>query len=211
MGFAHIDQLSAEQLLDISRNLFDIVSLEEEVNECGRFNHRDYEHSPDCKYCQKKMLLYYLGRCMDKLADNGRLPQFDEARLSRAKVRDRSYHHIRFGSQLIFLIDRHLNAWRNPARMKEIIEIWVFDFADLSLKKLSYYAYEIGIPVRRLMESKSEWRGTAAQLLIELKNIAVASKIDTNINLWPKSSYKLNLILQELKEYLEGFGITIVK
>jgi hypothetical protein len=206
-----VDQLSAEQLTEISRNLFDIVSLEEDVNACDRFYYRDYEHSSACMYCQKRMLLYYLGRCMEKLANDGRLPRFDEAWLTRAKIRDRTYEHIKFGSELIFRIDRHRNAWRDETRMEIIIQTWVFDFTDMSLKELSYYAYLIGIPIRRLTESKSEWRGTAAQLHVELKNIAKVLKINTKSNLWPTSSYRLNRILQELKEYFEGFGITIVR
>ena len=59
---------------------------------------------------------------MDKLAEDGRLPKFNEALLSYAKIRDRTYEHIRFGSELIFRIDRHLNAWRNEARMKTTIQ-----------------------------------------------------------------------------------------
>jgi hypothetical protein len=60
-----IDQLSTEQLIEISHNLFELVSFEEEVNACDKLDHHDYEHSSVCKYCQRRMLLYYLGRCMD--------------------------------------------------------------------------------------------------------------------------------------------------
>lgn len=73
------------------------------------------------------MLLYYLGRCMEKLADEDKLPQFKEAGLSHARIRDRTYGYIKIGSQLIFSIDRHLNAWKNEARMQIIIQTWVFD------------------------------------------------------------------------------------
>jgi hypothetical protein len=165
------------------------VILYRDVNACNRFYYRDYEHSSACMYCQKRMLLYYLGRCMEKLANDGRLPRFDEVWLTRAKIRDRTYEHIKFGSELIFRIDRHRNAWRDETRMEIIIQTWVFDFTDMSLKELSYYAYLIGIPIRRLTESKSEWRGTAAQLHFELKNIAKVLKINTKSNLWPTSSY----------------------
>jgi hypothetical protein len=59
------------------------------------------------------------------------------------------------------------------------------------------------------MESRSEWKGTNAELLAELKKVAEALKIDTKSNLWLNSTHKLNQILQELKIYLEEFGITI--
>jgi hypothetical protein len=55
---------------------------------------------------------------MHGYAKDSRLPKFNEALLSHAKIRDRTYEHIRFGSELIFRIHRHLNAWRNEARMK---------------------------------------------------------------------------------------------
>jgi hypothetical protein len=59
------------------------------------------------------------------------------------------------------------------------------------------------------MESKSEWKGTAAKLLADLKKVAEELKIDTRSDPWPRSSYKLNLILQKLKEYLKENGMTI--
>lgn len=148
---------------------------------------------------------------MEKLADGGRLAQFINANLSNARIRDRTYEHIRIGSELIFNIIRHPNAWRNEAKMKEIIQTWAFDFTDLSLEDLSNFDSTIGISVRALMESKSEWKGTAAELLIELKKVAEMLKINTKGNLWPKSSYKLNQTLQQLKTYLKKFGITVEK
>jgi hypothetical protein len=128
---------------------------------------------------------------------------------SRAKIRDRTYGHIKIGSELIFSIERHPYAWKNEARMQTIIQTWVFDFANLSLKELSYDAATVGISIRRLMELKSEWKGTSAKLLAELKKVAEELKIDTESNLWPRSSYKLNVILQSLKEYLKENGMTI--
>jgi hypothetical protein len=61
------------------------------------------------------------------------------------------------------------------------------------------------------MESRSEWKGTATELLAELKKVAERLKIDTKSRLWPTSPHKLNQMLQKLKKYLEEFGIYIEK
>lgn len=119
---------------------------------------------------------------MEKLADDGRLPQFDQAYLSSAKKRDRTYGHVKIGSELIFSIVRHLNAWRNGAEMKMIVQNWAFDFVKLSLTELPDYVSTVGVSVRRLMELKSEWKGTATELLAELRKVAAALKIDTKTN-----------------------------
>jgi hypothetical protein len=55
--------------------------------------------------------------------------------------------------------------------MQEIVETWVFDFRELSLKELPYDASTIGTAVRRFIESRSEWKGTGAQLLGELEKV----------------------------------------
>lgn len=94
--------------------------------------------------------------------------------------------------------------------MEEIIQTWVFDFTDLSLKELSNIDSTVALSVRALMESKSEWKGTAAELFVELKKVAEILKINTKGNLLPKSFYKLNQTLQQLKTYLK-FGITVEK
>jgi hypothetical protein len=122
-----VDGLSTKKLIEVSRNLFRLVPAEEQGSACNKFYHHDYEHSSTCKSCQRMMLLYYLGRCMEKLADEDKLPQFKEAGLSHTRIRDRTYGYIKIGSQLIFSIDRHLNAWKNEARMQIIIQTWVFD------------------------------------------------------------------------------------
>jgi hypothetical protein len=214
-SIGYVDQLTTEQLIEISRNLFELICFDGKVQWCDRYYHKDrdhHEHILTCKSCQQKMFLYYLGRCMDKLAKDGRLPQFNEENLSSARVCDRTFGHFRIGSELVFSIVRHLNAWRwRGVRMQEITQTWVFDFTDLSLKRLSYDVSTIGISVRRLMESRSEWKGTATKLLTELRKVAEVLKINTNSDPWPRSSYRLNLKLQELKEYLEEFGLTIVK
>ena len=95
---------------------------------------------------------------MEKLADDGRLPQFDKAHLTNAKIYHRTYGHIRIGSELIFSIIRHLNAWRNEAEMNLVVQNWVFDFEDLSLEELPFNVSTlgVGVSVRKLMELKSK-------------------------------------------------------
>lgn len=69
----NVDQLSTEQLIEKSREFFETVSfcdcelqnhLDHIVHQCDRFYHHDYIHSSRCRCCQKRMLLYYLGRCI---------------------------------------------------------------------------------------------------------------------------------------------------
>jgi len=216
----NVGKLSTEELIEISRDLFYWVSFCEckldksddvILHQCNRFYHHDYRHISCCKCCQKTMLLYCLGRGMEKLAADGRLSSFDEAHLSHARIQSRTYDHTRFNSELIFRISRHPNAWRNEANMNLVTQTWVFDFRDLSLKELSYDASTIGISIRKLMESRSEWKETTTQLLAELKKAAERIKIDTKSSTWPSSPYRLNQILRELNEYLEDFGIYIEK
>jgi hypothetical protein len=224
-NIGYVDLLSTERLIEMSRKLFELVSFcdcevdnsyDKTLHKCNRFDHHDYRHSSYCRCCQQRMLMYYLGRCIEKLADNDKLPQFYMAHLSNIRVRDRTYGHIRIGSELIFSIIRHLNAWRDESEMTSIVQNWVFDFANVSLEKLPYgvSTLGVGVSVRRLMELKSEWKGTATELLVVLSKIAGALKIDTKRDQWPnspwpKSSNKLNQILQELKEYIHKYGITV--
>ena len=94
--------------------------------------------------------------------------------------------------------------------MQRAIQTWLFDLGDLNLKQLSYDASTIGISIRRLMESRSLWEGTATELLSELRNVAETLNINTKIG-WPQSPRKLNQVLQNLKEYLERYGIAVEK
>ena len=126
-----------------------------------------------------------------KVADNGRLPEFNRAHLSHTRISERIFDHIRIGSGLIFRIIRHLNAWKNETKMQRAIQTWLFDLRDLNLKELSYDASTIGISIRRLMESRSLWEGTATELLSELRNVAETLNINTKIG-WPQSPRKLN-------------------
>jgi hypothetical protein len=146
-GIGHVDSLTLPQLVEISCKLFELTNLYECViketrifdytikHTCNLFYHHNSQHTPMCSCCQTQMLLYYLGRCMDKLADSDKLPQYVDAHLSPAWIRDRTYGHIRKDSKLIFRINRHLNAWRNVTNMKEIIQTWQFDFRNLSLSE----------------------------------------------------------------------------
>jgi hypothetical protein len=152
----HVDQLTTEQLVEISRKLYELVlfcncdvdNTYKIVHKCDRFYHHDHKHSPTCRCCQQMMFMYYLARCMEKLAGDGRLPQFEETHLSSARIRDRTYGHIRSGTELIFRIDRHRYAWTEEAKMEVEIQTWVFDFAQLSLENLSSDVIPIGISPR---------------------------------------------------------------
>jgi hypothetical protein len=218
-AIGNVSQLSTEQLIETSRELFETVSFcdceldnrdDRIEHRCNKFWHHDYIHSPICRCCQKVMLLYYLGWCMEKLADNGRLPEFNKAHSSHTRISERTFDHIRIGSGLIFRIIRHLNAWKNETKMQRAIQTWLFHLRDLNLKELSYDASTIGISIRRLMESRSLWEGTATELLSELRNVAETLNINTKIG-WPQSPRKLNQVLQDLKEYLERYGIAVEK
>lgn len=102
--------------------------------------------------------------------------------------------------------------------MQMVIQNWVFDFENLSLKELQYNSSRlgVGVSVRRLMELKSEWKGTATELLAKLNEVAGTLKIDTKGDQWPKSPWPrsprtLNQELQLLKGYLQKYGITVEK
>jgi hypothetical protein len=149
-GIGNVDSLTSEHLTRICRSLYEHITFcncrKEDSTQygiqhaCNQYRtrykaHHDFEHAQECSCCQTIVFLYYFGRCMEKLADEDRLPQFDEERLSHAKICDRTYGHVRNGSKLTFYIFRHLGAWTNGARVKEIRQQWEFDFNNLSLTK----------------------------------------------------------------------------
>jgi hypothetical protein len=146
-GIGYVDNLKTEELVGISLDLFKTVALcdcgynivQEKIDHKYNKYHHDHEHTPTCKCCQKNMLMYYLGRTMRALADDGKLPEFDKNALTHAKIRDRTYGHIRNKktSKITFEIIRHLNAWRDETRMQEITQTWEFNFKDLSLKQIN--------------------------------------------------------------------------
>jgi len=148
-GIHDVGSLTLERLIEISRKLFELIDLCKCVkmgnnvyhdrvdHKCKKlFRARESEHGPTCICCQTRMLLYYLGKCLDSLAENDRLPEFYNSGLTGPKIRDRTYRHIRQGSKLIFDINRHKNAFRDEEHMEEIVQTWEFDFGKLSLTKV---------------------------------------------------------------------------
>ena len=85
-----------------------------------------------------KLLSLPLSRkwCLQRLNDQNQLPEFEQNRLTKAKVRDRTYEFIKSKSKFHFKIVRHMNAWKDLSRYEEIIQAWDFDFEKLALTKL---------------------------------------------------------------------------
>lgn len=59
-----------------------------------------------------------------------------------------------------------------------------------------------------LMQNRSEWSGSVADLLRKLESEAFIEKIDTNIKSWPKAAHILSRRLKEVKSNLGEKGIT---
>lgn len=150
-GIGNVDSLTTNHLIGICCSLYELITFcgcKDEVpflngiqHRCKEYSnirkpHHNSEHVPLCFCCQTRVFLYYLGRCMEKLADDDKLPEFSNAGLSHARIADRTYGHIKNGSILTFNIFRHHNAWRNPTNMEEINHSWEFDFNNLSLKEV---------------------------------------------------------------------------
>jgi hypothetical protein len=145
----HVETLNTEQLIQICRSLVTCVSfcqcvktknpsMDEDdylVHTCDNFNHHDFIHTTKCKCCQSNMLSYYLGWCMEKLANENRLPLFADNMLSKAKIRNRTFGYEKDNNVLTFRIWRHYNAWSNLGPVRICEEIWSFDFDALILKK----------------------------------------------------------------------------
>jgi hypothetical protein len=151
-NIGNVGALSSDELIQISYNLFKNIkfcnclklkkSKSKENNlhkHCQKFNYHDYEHAPLCKCCQTQMLKYYLGRCMEKLAIENKLPEFFNRKLSAAKIRDRTYGLKRNKSVLQFRIQRHLYAWTEYREEITVEEIYEFDFKMLVLKKIERF------------------------------------------------------------------------
>ena len=149
----NVGALSSDELVEISYNLFKLIKFCKCVNSkkphleieieydyikhtCDKFDHHDHEHTPFCKCCQTKMLTYYLGKCMEKLADEDKLLEFDNRHLSSARIRDRTFGFKRKKSIIQFRIYRHHNAWNDPENMYIVEQIYEFNFENLSLKIL---------------------------------------------------------------------------
>jgi hypothetical protein len=149
-GIRNVDALKTAGLVEISRRLFTSITFckcsriknptfEENdylIHKCHKFDYHDYEHTPICRCCQTKLFSYYLGRCMEKLADENKLPEFLPHRLSRARIRDRTFAYERNDVFLKFSIWRHYGAWSNSPNMRTAQETYSFDFNALQLHKL---------------------------------------------------------------------------
>jgi hypothetical protein len=112
-----IEHLTADQLVAISRRLFKLVrfchcirikSVERKnrkideitYHQCDKFNHHDHEHLLYCRCCQTRAFSYYLAWCLDRLAQEGKLPEYYRASLSVARIRDRTYGYIKCKSKI---------------------------------------------------------------------------------------------------------------
>jgi hypothetical protein len=148
-GIGSVGQLTTDQLIIVSRRLFKLVkfcdcirvkSVERKKNhneiahhQCNKFNHHDDQHLPYCKCCQTCAFGYYLAWCLDKLSQEDRLPEYNNASLSVARIRDRTYGYVKSKSKIHFRIWRHHNAWRNISRSETILQKWIFDLEKLTL------------------------------------------------------------------------------
>jgi phage antirepressor YoqD-like protein len=70
-------------------------------------------------------------------------------------------------------------------------------------------ASAIATAIIKLMEKQDSWKGSASQLLEELKQIAEGLSINTKINLWPKAPNALSRKLNEVRTNLSKVGIDI--
>jgi hypothetical protein len=139
------DKYLDHELILISRRLFDdiefcdcVLDLQHFVgHKCKLFSTRDI-HNPQCKCCQTYRLTYFLGMLLQRLGMEGRLEAMDKSKLARAKIRDRTFNLKKENVKLYFSIIRHLNAFRDPANQREILETWQFNFSDLSLSKINF-------------------------------------------------------------------------
>ncbi len=63
--------------------------------------------------------------------------------------------------------------------------------------------------IMQLMETRTEWRGTASALLEELEGIAGSERINTKAKGWPKAANSLSRKLNELKTTLQAAGVDV--
>jgi hypothetical protein len=150
-GIGNVNYLGADQLVAISLRLFKLVRFcdcvriksverknrridETAHHKCDKFNHHDYQHMPYCRCCQTRGFGYFLAWCLDRLAQEGRLPEYYRASLSVARIRDRTYGYIKCKSKVRFRIWRHFNAWRDDPifPMELVLQKWTFDLDNLT-------------------------------------------------------------------------------
>jgi hypothetical protein len=139
-----LDSIPIERLEEISKTFFNSGNLCEctqDIDEridhvCKKFYPQDSKHIASCRCCQTQGLREWFARFLERLNAEGRLPQFTEKHLSRARIRDRSFNLEKEDSKLRFKIIRHLNAWseRPGLEMEMIVQTWEFDFDKLALE-----------------------------------------------------------------------------
>lgn len=151
----NVGLLTADQLVTVSRRLYKLVrfcdcirikSVERKDGKfdetahhiCHKFNHHDREHLPYCRCCQTCAFGYYFAWCLDKLAEEGRLPEYYRAPLTTARIKDRTYGYIKCKSNFKFRIWRHINAWHEWRPQKPVLQEWVFDLEKLTLIESDY-------------------------------------------------------------------------
>lgn len=146
----NVDSLETLTLVKISRGLFNSIRFcncvkikspilaagDYLIHKCSKLDYHDYEHVSLCKCCQTKIFSYYLALCMEKLADENRLPVFLSNHLSKSRIRDRTFAYERNESSLRFSIWRHYGAWENSINMRTVQEDYSFDFNSLELHEL---------------------------------------------------------------------------
>ena len=67
----------------------------------------------------------------------------------------------------------------------------------------------VGNTILKFMENRSEWKGTATELLAELEEVASELKINTHDKSWPKAPNTLSRRINEVKTNLREIGIII--
>jgi len=137
-----LDELSTDELNWITFCLFERVSFcrclvtSDGVHNCMSSGVREI-HNPYCLCCQTRIFSYFLGRFLQRLCMDGRLPLFSERVLSRSKIHERTYCFSKDGMNFCFRIIRHLNAFKDPVNTTLIEQTWKFSFSDLSLSLIS--------------------------------------------------------------------------
>jgi hypothetical protein len=140
-----VDSYTADDLLRVSTKYFELVnlcectknmSLKELVcHSCNLIVDRyDTSHMPFCECCQTKVFLDDLGRYLEAR---------NHVSLTKAKIRDRAFGFQINGDKLRFKIIRHLNAFHEDRITSEIVQMWQFDFSDLSFEEIEIVDEEL--------------------------------------------------------------------
>ena len=139
----NVDNLTANELVSISRRLYELVSfcdcirtetVETEKNgkigekadhPCHKFHHHDHKHLPYCKCCQTCAFIYYFAWCLRRLFEEDKYSEFNNARLSKARIIERGYGYRRSESKIYFRIWRHPYAWTGSRSTETVLREWV--------------------------------------------------------------------------------------